>query len=261
MPDYPDYTDAMQVIGSDIMIPMDIQGAYIMMPVDIQAQYLEYLDINIKAQTVGNILVDLKAQSVGNILVDIKAQSVGNLAVNIADAVTIDINIASITGGVTFNIGSVTGTVNVDITTQSIADFKINIDAQNVGVYLQPEWAALKILDKNFYAVNTVAAWEEYAKTDYEVTGGGDLYICGVSCVINPNTNTDYDHQLHFRVKVSDYSDTTEDVLVTFGGNGGGSVVLPKPIVIPDGHHLWSWIISNTNVPCTIGISTWGYQV
>lgn len=63
MGDYPDYTDLMQIIGSDIMIPMDIQAAYIMMPVDIQAQYLT-LDINVKAKEV-TLTIDIEAQHVG----------------------------------------------------------------------------------------------------------------------------------------------------------------------------------------------------
>lgn len=76
MGDYPDYTDVMQIIGSDIMVPIDLQAAYIMMPIDIQAQYVT-LDIDIVAQTVGNITVDIAAQNVGNITIDIEAQSVG----------------------------------------------------------------------------------------------------------------------------------------------------------------------------------------
>ncbi|MBA7584912.1 hypothetical protein ES708_26878 [subsurface metagenome] len=63
MGDYPDYTELMQIIGSDIMIPMDIQAAYIMMPVDIQAQYVT-LDINIKAKEV-TLTIDIEAQHVG----------------------------------------------------------------------------------------------------------------------------------------------------------------------------------------------------
>ncbi|GAJ05813.1 unnamed protein product, partial [marine sediment metagenome] len=63
MADYPDYTTLMQIIGSDIMIPIDIQAAYIMMPVDIQAQYLT-LDIDIVAATVDKVNIDLVAQTV-----------------------------------------------------------------------------------------------------------------------------------------------------------------------------------------------------
>lgn len=61
--DYPDWTDLIHLVGTDIMLAIDVQGAYIMMPVDIQAQYLT-LDINIKAQDVV-INIDIEAQSVG----------------------------------------------------------------------------------------------------------------------------------------------------------------------------------------------------
>ena len=63
MGDYPDYTNIIQIVGSDIMIPINVQAAYIMMPVDIQAQYVD-LDINIKSQEV-TINIDIDAQSVG----------------------------------------------------------------------------------------------------------------------------------------------------------------------------------------------------
>ena len=86
MGDYPDYTEVMQIIGSDIMVPIDLQAAYVMMPVDIQAQYVT-LDIKITAQTVTldinlkssdiTLNVDITAQTVGNINIDIDAQSVG----------------------------------------------------------------------------------------------------------------------------------------------------------------------------------------
>ena len=82
MGDYPDYTSLMQIVGTDIMIPIDIQGAYIMMPVDLQAQYIT-LEIDIVAQSVGNIAIDLVAQSVGNIQVNIAAQTVENLTIDI----------------------------------------------------------------------------------------------------------------------------------------------------------------------------------
>jgi len=80
--DYPDFTRLMQILGSDIMVPIDIQGAYIMMPVDIQAQYVN-LEVDIVAQTVGNIGIDIKAATVGNIGIDIKANTLGNLIIDI----------------------------------------------------------------------------------------------------------------------------------------------------------------------------------
>jgi hypothetical protein len=82
MGDYPDYTDLVQLIGTDIMVPMDIQASYIMLPVDIQAQYAT-LEIDIVAQSVGNIAIDLAAQSIGNIAVDINAQTIEKLDIDI----------------------------------------------------------------------------------------------------------------------------------------------------------------------------------
>jgi hypothetical protein len=61
--DYPDWTDLVQLIGTDIMLAIDIQGAYIMMPVDIQGQIGE-LNINITASEV-IVNIDIEAQSVG----------------------------------------------------------------------------------------------------------------------------------------------------------------------------------------------------
>jgi len=82
MADYPDYTDLITIIGSDIMIPIDIQAAYIMMPIDIQAQYVT-LDIDIVAATVEKVKVDLVAQTIGNIGIDIKANTLGNITIDI----------------------------------------------------------------------------------------------------------------------------------------------------------------------------------
>jgi len=52
--DYPDYTSLLQIVGSDITVPIDIETA-----------------------TIGNIEVDIKAQSITDLRIDIEAQSVG----------------------------------------------------------------------------------------------------------------------------------------------------------------------------------------
>jgi hypothetical protein len=57
---------------------------------------------------------NIVAQSIGNIGIDIKAQTLGQLNVNIAaSAVTLNVNISSVTSGVTFNVAqSGTWTIN-----------------------------------------------------------------------------------------------------------------------------------------------------
>lgn len=148
MGDYPDYTTLMQIIGSDIMVPIDVQGAYIMMPVDIQAQYVT-LAIDIVAQTVGNIAIDLVAQSIGNIAIDINAQTIGN--------------------------------INIDIDTQSIGvhtEAEWEIVAGN-SKYLTGETSELAAyLDTGDYGVII----------SYSVPSGKTLYIYGFGFAIRPYT-------------------------------------------------------------------------
>jgi len=86
MPDYADWTESIELLGSEVMVPFDVQGAYIQvpmdlqgaliqMPVDIQGQYVD-LKVDIVAQTVGSIAIDISAQSIGNLTIDVSAQTV-----------------------------------------------------------------------------------------------------------------------------------------------------------------------------------------
>lgn len=85
MADYPDWTDLVHIIGTDIMVAIDLQGAYIMMPVDIQAQYLT-LDINIKAAAV-TLDINITAQDVD---INIATSSTQNIVIDklVQDAFT-----------------------------------------------------------------------------------------------------------------------------------------------------------------------------
>lgn len=157
MGDYPDHTTLMQVIGSDVMIPIDIQAGYIMVPIDIQAQYVT-LEIDIVAQTVGNIAIDIAAQTVGNLAVNIAASAV-TLNMNLqSSSITLNVNVTnatinvagsvSITGTpsvtisgtptVTVSSGTVTisGTADVNIASSAIT---INVEVQNAYLYVRTE--------------------------------------------------------------------------------------------------------------------------
>jgi hypothetical protein len=87
MADYADWTESIELLGSEVMVPFDVQGAYIQvpmdlqgaliqMPVDIQGQYID-LKVDIVAQTVGSIAIDISAQTIGNLAISVSAQSVG----------------------------------------------------------------------------------------------------------------------------------------------------------------------------------------
>jgi len=86
MADYADWTESIELLGSEVMVPfdvqsayiqvpMDLQGALIQMPIDIQGQYIT-LDINIESVAADVTLnVNITASAV-TINMDIKAQSV-----------------------------------------------------------------------------------------------------------------------------------------------------------------------------------------
>lgn len=81
MSDYADWTDSIEMLGSEIMVPMDFQGSTIMVPLDLQGSTI-MMPIDIQGQTL-NVEVDIKAQSIESLAIDISAQSIGNLAISV----------------------------------------------------------------------------------------------------------------------------------------------------------------------------------
>jgi len=221
MADYPDWTDLVQIIGSDIMVPIDIQGSYIMLPVDIQAQYV-------------TLEIDIVAQSVGNIAIDIAAQSIGNLNVNIAAS------------AVTMNV-AVSGTAN------------INITAQTVALANQAEWAAQKGAGVNKTAFGEEVATGGNAYTSHTVATGKTLYICGLSFYIFATAPADGDKNQIGYAYLRNHTDNKE--LAYIGGNGGGGITFPKPIELVAGKVLRAYVVNWSNHVCDIGVSTWGYEL
>lgn len=203
--DYPDYTDVMAIIASEIMLPMDVQAAYIMMPIDIQAQYIN-VGIDIKAQTIGKIKVDIKAQSLDKLNINIAAQTMGNITVAIASAVTLNVD-----------IGNVEGPFNIKIGT-----------AQTVAVYDSPEWEG-KVgndLDIDGFSENIGSGAGAYV-IDKAVTATTAWVIHSFGVVLMGLTGTLYGYI---------WDDTDNAVLAASGGTQGFSVVLPKPVRVPRNH-------------------------
>ena len=228
--DYPDYTDLIQIIGADIMVPIDIQGAYIMMPVDIQAQYLT-LEIDIVAQTVGNIGIDIKAQTFEKLNI--------NLA---ASAITLDINLK------TSDI-----TLDVDISAQTVGNITIDIEAQSVGVYQQPEWSALQGEDKNLFGSAVVGAGQQLKVLEYTVTALKTFYLCQWGFAL--------DKAQGIRAAIAKYLDTTTTWLSVGGGYCGNSQTFSKPLVIPAGGKIQVWV-TNLGADSTTGLASFGgYEI
>ena len=236
MGDYPDYTDLMQIIGSDIQVPIDIQGAFIQMPVDIQAQYIT-LDI------------DIVAQSVGNLTIDIAAQTIGNLAVNLAaSAITLNVKLAA---------SAVT--LNVDITAQTVGNLNFDIKAQSVGIYSQPEWAAKIGTDKNFKATAANIGFGSSGIGTYTVPTGKTLYLCGLSFAIRAYAEANGDLNQIGRAILENLTDAIS--LAELGGNGGNGVVFSKPIPVATGKQIRYGVVVYANHTCNIYVTAWGYEV
>jgi hypothetical protein len=236
MADYPDWTDLVQIIGADIMVPIDMQGAYIMMPVDIQAQYV-------------TLSIDITAQSVGDITVDIAAQSIGNIAVNIA-ASAVTLNVA---------IQSSAVTLNVDITAQTLGDITISIDAQTVGVYLNPDWQVKAGNGKVLVVDSTNKTFGQNDYTSYTVPAGKTYYITDLSLGAHAYGVDDAVYPQVCDVYL--YNQTDGVAVGRVGGYGGGSVSFPSPRIITTGKELRLYVVSHTYAACTMHGVCGGYVI
>ncbi|MHA1287161.1 MAG: hypothetical protein ACTSPB_07115 [Candidatus Thorarchaeota archaeon] len=202
----------------------------------------------------------LLAQSVdGTLEVRFNEQDAAPVTVNADNRVySIDFDCLYVTNtaqsgkSVTFVIGKGHAFVGSTITPTTIND-------QNVGILLQPEWAAKENLDKSIRALGTNKAFEEKGFTTYDVPAGKTLYIVSVSFVQHVNTATDYDHHLWGIVYLSD--NTTATTLCKVPGHGGGSLILPKPVVIPAEHEFLLEVINYSNVNCYLDAVALGYEV
>lgn len=234
MSDYPDYTTLMQIIGSDIMVPIDLQASYIMMPVDIQAQYVT-LDIDIVAQTVGNININLAASDI-----------------------TLNINLKTSDIALDINIKTSEVTMNVNITAQSISNIDIDFEAQTIGVHLEGEWEVKQGKDVSIGGTAEAAAgaWTEFS---YNVTGGKTLFINAFTGYINALDKADYDHHLYCRGLI--YDSTADTFHVLIGGVGGFGISLDSPRAFASGHVLKIRILNWTDLVCNVGVEAEGYEV
>lgn len=165
--DYPDWTDMVQLIGTDIMLAIDIQGGYIMVPVDWQSQF--------------------------------------------------------------------------------------------VGVYLQPEWTALKGTDKNFRIYKNNVVFGDGDSLDYPVPHGKTLFITGHSFMGNATVAKDADNPYPLYSILLDA--TIPTTLVGQAGVSGGGMTFPKPIVIPQDHTFRLYVVHLGRYEAHISATAWGYEI
>jgi hypothetical protein len=262
MPDYADWTESVELLGTeitipieieavtvnvpmviagtDIQVPVDIQGSYIQMPVDIQGQYIT-LEIDIVAQSVGNIGIDIKAQTIGNISVNIAASAVTlnvaiqssavTLNVNIAaSAVTLNVAIQSSAVTLNVNLSSQTANINVNIAAQA-GNVTINVAAQSVAIKSQGEWSPQQGQHKQVTLYKGALTFGTVARTDYSVTSGKNLYITHLSFMVSAQLVASGDLMQIGNVFLQNYASSAYYAFI--GGNGGGGISFPTPIKVP----------------------------
>lgn len=196
-------------------------------PINITAQTLEKLAVDIAAQTIGNLGVNIKAQDLALLKADIVAQTLAALDIN--------------------------------ITAQDLAQLVIKIAAQTVGVYLQPEWAALQGVDKNFRAASSSVLAGGGISATYTVPAGKTLYITQAGFSINAVASANADHNQIGDMSLRDQTSGIDKM--TAGGNGGAFASFPRPLIIP-ASKVMKLIANNfSDHTCSLEVQCHGYEI
>lgn len=136
---------------------------------------------------------------------------------------------------------------------------QIAFNAQNVGVYLEPEWAAKEGLDKNWHRVISAQAYGIGEGITYVIPAGKTLYISGFACRATADDIANANEHQTFSVEINNYTDTVN--LISFGGDGGGGLSLNKPFAVEGGKTVkfqaWNWAAHTSSFRLTV----WGYEI
>jgi hypothetical protein len=246
VPDYADWTESIELLGTEIQVPIDVQGAFIQVPVDIQGQFVD-LTVDIVAQTVGNITIDIAAQSIGNINVKIAASAVTlNVAIQ-SSAVTLNVNISSQTSNININIAAQAGNVTIEV------------KAQTVAVKTQGEWSPQAGQQKYVTGSGSNLANGVAAYVDYSVPTGKSLYITHFGFSIGATVASNGDLPQIGRCSLYNYSTGTD--LAWIGGNGGSGLSFPTPIKLTTAQVIRIIATNLANHSCNIWLCWGGYEL
>ena len=132
----------------------------------------------------------------------------------------------------------------------------IHIEAQSVGVYLQPEWAVLQGEAKTFVASGAAASGaNQYVQ--YTVPAGKTLYITLVTFSSRGSLAADRDKPQMVR------ADIIDDAYTVFyeGGNGGGGLALTTPLKCDAESDMYFRVTNWSNHDCDIAGLFRGYEI
>ena len=132
-----------------------------------------------------------------------------------------------------------------------------DFEGGKVNLQTIAEWAAKEGVDKNFYAVGANKARGFGASVTYRVPAGKALYITHFSFSNYAFVAADSDNNSIGYAYITDLALPDYQV----GGNGGGSMVLPKPFVIAAGADFIGVVRNQANHNCNTEITVGGYEV
>jgi hypothetical protein len=122
-------------------------------------------------------------------------------------------------------------TLEIDIKAQTIEHLDINIDAQQVGVYLQPAWSAKEGTDKDLNGSGTLVSGSYLNVIDYTVPEGKTFYACQWGAHVFADIGV--------AGELRDYDGDDITLKAVDGGRVGFGQVLDKVIAFPAGHHVY----------------------
>lgn len=158
-----------------------------------------------------------------------------------------------------FNLQAQEADLTVDIAAQTIESIKINITAQSVGVFLQADWAALHITDKNINGDEGDVAVDGVLHVFYEIPANTTFFACGMAFNIDGYLAADRDKNQIGKLLLGITG--PPELIAGFGGNGGGGMTFSKPIAMDSGRYVDLQLSNRANHAVNLHASCWGYEI
>jgi hypothetical protein len=151
---------------------------------------------------------------------------------------------------VTFLIGKAGAFVGSTIT-------PMTLNAQSVGVYLQPDWASKEGNAKFLEAGDSLLGYGGTVTCEYTVPVGKVLYVTNLSGACFASNEADGDKNQHFIGWITIDAMTAGDI----GGNGGFAVPFTTPLKATAGQVAKGWISSAANHLVDLWINIVAFEV
>lgn len=150
------------------------------------------------------------------------------------------------------NVKAQEADITVDINAQTIGNLNIDIEAQSIGVYMQPDWNTKEGDSKAWSLTATIREPGEYVTVTYEVPTGKTLYITDSMCCSYTTNATHADKPHIVEMNQTGYY---------LGGNGGCHLAFKTPLKINAGSSMTFYAYNRAAHNAFIYASIRGYEI